>query len=1157
MTYLIVGLGASAGGLDAFTSFFDNMPPESGMAFVLVQHLDPEHKSLLAELLSKHTPMPVVEAENGMTVAANQVFVIPPNATMTIGNGILHVERPAPPREHRCPINTFFTALAEDQGENAVCVILSGYGSDGTQGLKAIKEHGGFALAQAGGDETALLGMPSSAVSTGLVDEVMAVETMPARLLDYQQHLNKIRNRKEPDDGTGGDVAEYLTTICTLLRTRLGHDFSGYKDKTRIRRIQRRMRVLRIESVPEYVERLRKDPDQLALLFRDLLIGTTGFFRDPEAFAALESVVIPKLFEKKKNDGQIRIWVAGCATGEEAYSIAILVREAMVKLEVALDVQIFATDLDDQAILLARRGRYREPLSGLSPERLARWFVKVDDAFCVSKDLRDMCVFSVHDLVKDAPFPKLDLISCRNVLIYMDSKLQDRLVRTFHYALRPGGYLFLGASEALSRQEELFAVFDNEHCLFQRRDDAAPPMPGGALARAVLPQPSAPFALPAESIDRCVRRALEKYSPAYVVIDRQHEVLRFSSRTGPYVEPSAGPASLELFSILRKDLMLPVRAAVDEAFATRKAVVHENLVVTGSGDRKIVSLIVEPISANEEFLVVAFQDRGFVSRDGVAAESGEGADSRFQAVENELRATRTQLQNTIDDLEKANEELKSINEEYQSVNEEVLSSNEELRSTQAELQSLNEELRTVNAELNSKNDALLHANSDIANLLDSTEIATLFLDNDLHVKTFTPAISKIFQLRPSDQGRPISDIATRLSYAELELKHDVETVLGSLSMIEHEVTTAEAGTTFLMRIRPYRTLNDVIDGVVITFVDITERKHHEVERARLAAIVDSSQDAIIGHTLDGMITSWNPSAERIFGYAAKEAVGKPLSMLLPDSGAGELTQILQRLALGKHVEIFEITAMAKNGKKVDVSMTISPVRNKDGTIIDASTIVRDISERQRSDDLRNLMTDELNHRVKNTLATVQSIAAQSLRGTSDADARETFDARLVALSRTHDLLARQSWESASLRDLLLQELEPYGSKDRIRFIVEGPDLKLRPKAVLALGMAFHELATNAAKHGALSMLTGQVHVAWEIVTSAGSDMLRLKWTESGGPPVEKPERKGFGSTLLERGLALELDGEVRLDFARSGLVCIIEVPLPSAGEVEMKIIDVR
>jgi len=1149
MTRLVVGLGASAGGLEAFKAFFAAMPPQSGMAFVLVQHLDPDHKSLLVELLSRETAMPVVQAEDGMPVAADHVFVIPPNAILTIKGGILRVTTPALPRAQRKPIDVFFASLAEDQKEKSVCVILSGSGSDGSLGLRVVKEHGGFTLAQAGFDETALLGMPSSAAATGLVDEVVPVERMPARLLAYEQHLSDIGDRKAPD-GTRLDAVEHLTQICALLRARLGHDFSAYKENTVIRRVQRRMQVLQIDSVPEYIDRLRQDRSQLDLLFRDLLIGVTQFFREPAAFAALESDVLPKLLENKRNDDQLRIWVPGCATGEEAYSIAIVVKEAMIKLEAAPKVQIFATDLDERAVTIARHGRYRKPLSGVSLERLERWFVEEGDDYCVIKDIREMCVYSMHNLVKDPPFSKLDLISCRNLLIYLNVTMQNRLMRIFHYALRPSSYLFLGLSEGVSRHGELFAVLDKKHRIFQRRDEVAASLPIAAL-RPAPAQVASVVGQPAQTIgngiEQRVLHALEKYSPAYVVINRQYEVVQFSRRTGQYIEHSPGAASLGLFGILRKDLLPTVRTAVQKAFATREPVVHDDLVIALNGNSKIVNLVVAPIAeeADAELYVVAFQDRGVAARRSSAAATHASAGARVQALEKELDAARTQLQHTIDDLETANEELKSSNEEYQSVNEEFQSTNEELESSKEELQSINEELNTINNELAAKNEALAEANSDIKNLLDSTLIATLFLDTDLRIRNFTPAMTEIFHMRGGDRGRPITDIVTRLSYPDLI--RDVKKVLDSLSMVEQEVTIAHDGSTFLMRILPYRTVDNVIAGVVITFTDITERKRREEERGRLAAIVDSSQDAIIGHSLEGMITSWNAGAEQIFGYTAKEVVGKPLSVLLPEHQFDGVPHILGKLARGERVEDFEIRRTTKYGKSIDISMTISPVRNERGVMIGASTVGRDIRERKHADDLRALMINELNHRVKNTLATVQSIAAQSLKEASDVESRENFDARLVALSRTHDLLARESWERASLRDVLLQELEPYRSNERARFVIEGPDFELWPKAALALGMAFHELATNAAKYGALSKPTGQVRVMWDFLRSSEPTALRLRWAETGGPPVKKTGHKGFGSTVIERGLSLELDGEIRLDLDPGGVICTIEIPLPDAG----------
>jgi two-component system, chemotaxis family, CheB/CheR fusion protein len=579
---LIVGIGASAGGLSAFKSFLANMPADSGMAFVLIQHLSPGHKSMLTELLGRFTDMPVVEAEDGMAIEANRVFVIPPDATLTLKDRRLRVERPAPPRERRRPIDAFFSSLAEDQGENAICIVLSGTGSDGTLGLKRIKENGGLTLAQAEFDHTAMIGMPHSATATGLVDHVLPVEEMPAKLLDYQRHLAEVSDHKD-GDRTRNDAAKHLAAILDLLRVEIGHDFSKYKEKTVIRRIQRRMQVLQTDTVPAYLARLREDPRQVELLFRELLIGVTQFFRDPNAFGALENLAIEQLLQRKSASEDIRIWVPACASGEEAYSIAILVKEAMEKHGMALRTQIFATDIDDNAIAFARWGRYRRT-TGISAERLARWFTAEDDQFRPIQEIREMCVFSVHSVVKDPPFSRLDLLSCRNLLIYMDTDLQDRTVRMFHYALKPDGILFLGPSEGVSRLGALFASLDKKHHIVQRReaDSRFPNMPITGVPSILSPHhevaPTVPLAN--DRIDKSARRALAKYSPVYIVIDGQENILRFSGgEVGPYLEPAAGAPSFKLFSNLKKNLRFAVRAALHTLSTTNSPAVQDNVAI--------------------------------------------------------------------------------------------------------------------------------------------------------------------------------------------------------------------------------------------------------------------------------------------------------------------------------------------------------------------------------------------------------------------------------------------------------------------------------------------------------------------------------------------------------------------------------------------------
>jgi two-component system, chemotaxis family, CheB/CheR fusion protein len=1023
-----VGIGASAGGLDAFKTFFANMPPDSGMAFVLVQHLSPDHKSMLANLIGRATTMPVLEAENNMPIASNTVYVIPPDATLTLNQRSLHVTKPAPPRERRRPIDAFFSSLAEQHGENAICIVLSGTGSDGTLGLKTIKEHGGLTFAQAEIDHTAKSGMPQSATATGLVDEVMPVEEMAARLLDYQNHLRKVASQKS-GDGTRLDAADHLTKISALLRARVGHDFSKYKEKTLVRRVQRRMQVLQIDTVQAYIARLREDPHQVELLFRELLIGVTQFFRDPDAFAALATIAIPKILDKIEAEDQIRLWVPGCATGEEVYSVAILLKEALNDREAVPSVQIFGTDIDDNAITVARAGRYRKA-TGLSSQRLARWFVEEGEEYCPIKPIREMCIFSTHSVIKDPPFSKLDLISCRNLLIYMDTDLQDRILKNFHYALNPDGILFLGPAEGVTRHSKLFGALDKKHRIFQR-------LSADVRLPDALSSPTHPAFRPAvaasaivqdtDRMGRSAKRIADKYSPVYLVVNKSNEIVRFSGgEAGRYLEPSAGTASFKLFDILRKSLRPVVRSALQTALARKEPVVHDDVPLRIDDQLQLVTVIVEPIierSTDAGHRVVVLQSARAVNK---RRDTDAAPKATLRAMEHELRTTKTQLQSTVDDLETANEEMKSAVEEYQSVNEELQSSNEELETAKEEMQSINEELQTVNAEMAHKNDALTRTNSDLKNLLDSTEIATIFLDNDLRIKSVTPGMIDIFQLRDTDRGRPIADFVTALDYAGLV--DDAGMVLRNLSFVEKEVGLRDKRMTFIMRIRPYRTVDNVIDGVVVTFVDI--------------------------------------------------------------------------------------------------------------------------SERRRSSDQRTVLIQELNHRVKNSLATVQSIAAQTFRFTETPEAfQQTFEARLMALAKTHDLLTKGEWETASLRELLIAELEPYGGTESSRFTLNGQNVQLTSAMALALGLVFHELATNAVKFGALSVPSGSVEIGWEIETS--QHRLRWHWIETGGPPVKKPSRRGMGSRVIEKGLMHEFGGEARIDFDPSGVQCSIDIPVPGHGGEEV------
>jgi two-component system CheB/CheR fusion protein len=1150
----IVGIGASAGGLEAYEQFFRSMPAESGIGFVLVTHLDVHHKSALTELIQRYTAMPVVAITDRMPVLANRVHIIPPNTTLGISHGRLRL---ISPRAEGMVIDAFFRALADDQGDNAVGVILSGSGSDGTLGLKAIKEQGGLTIAQSGASSR-YDSMPRSAAATGLVDLVLPIEEMPKALLEHAEQLRH-KDDEQAADGFRRSARRALPKICALLRSQTGHDFSQYKESTFLRRMQRRMQVVHVSAVPGYVELLRRDAAEVEALFRDLLIGVTQFFRDPRAFEALETLVIPELFKGKGAEDQIRVWVPGCATGEEAYSIAMLLADFMAAHDLSLKVQIFATDIDDHALTVARTGIYPEAIAADVPaEKLDRFFVRDGSNYRVAKLIREMCIFSVHNLIKDAPFSKLDLISCRNLLIYLDAALQNRLVPLFHFALRQRGYLFLGPAENVTQHPKLFDRVDNKHRLFKARPVEAirPPLEFPLSSTGFRPpaagERSGPPGNLDETVGRRAQRVVEAYAPAYVVVDGNYDILHFSGRTGRYLQPSSGAASLNLFSIVDTALRPDLRSVLHQAMASGRKMVHEGITLPVNGSYVSVTVTAEPLPTtgadnSQRLCVVLFQEAGPPKpRETGTDEASATAhkDDTIAHLESELIATRERLQTTIEELETSNEEMKSSNEEFQSVNEELQSSNEELETSKEELQSVNEELETVNSELNSKIESLDRAISDRKNLLESTQIATVFLDTHLRIKSFTPAITDIFHLIETDYGRPITDITTKIAYEHLP--RDVRKVLRTLTRIEQEVTLTEGQASYIMRILPYRTVDNVIDGVVVTFIDITERKRGEEALARLAAIVASSYDAIIGLAPDGTITSWNAGAERIYGYPAEEAVGRPLSLIMPPDRSDEMRVVLDRLRRAGVPQPVETQRLTRDGRRVHISFTVSPIRNAAGKLIAASVIERDISAQKQAEEQQKQLVAELKHRVKNTLATVLSVAARTRESSRSMDEfARAFEGRVHALAKTHDLLTRDGWSGVSLRRIVESELEPYaGEAGKVR--IEGPELVLSAQAATMVGMVLHELATNAAKHGGLSAKAGSVRVGWKV--GAGTDpQVTLEWRERGGPPVSEPERQGFGLAFIERCLSYELGGEARFQFAPGGLRCDLTFPVSQAA----------
>ncbi len=965
----IVGIGASAGGLAAFEAFFSAIPNDTnpGMAFVLVQHLDPNHKSILTELIGHYTRMPVYEVKDGMVVQPDCVYVIPPNHDMIYQDSKLQLLEPSEPRGHRLPIDIFFRSLAQSKQELAIGIVLSGTGSDGSLGVRAVKAEGGMVMTQTP-ESSEYDGMPRSAIATGLVDYPLTPAEMPAQLVTYVTQAFGKRPQLIPR--TEGAMKK----IFNLLRIQTGHDFSHYKQNTINRRIERRMAVQNIQSMDEYVRYLEQKPAEVEALFSDLLIGVTSFFRNPTAFEALQKKLIPDLFTNKHPDSAIRIWVPGCSTGEEAYSIGILLQEQMEMLKKNFKVQIFATDIDSRAIGEARSGVYPTSISiDISPERLDRFFTQDSGGnYRIRKNIRDMIVFSEQDIIKDPPFSKLDMLSCRNLLIYMDRELQKKLIPLFHYALNPGGFLFLGPSETLGEFDNLFDTLDRKSKIYLKKNDNSGHPPIGIFNSPGL-----------ESRERETKRLaskalieskpqmrelteqtmLQNYAPVSVLVNQHGDILYLHGRTGMYLEPAPGEAGLNILKMAREGLRQELATDLYKAAVNKEPVFHPGLRVKTNGDFTTVNLALRPVAADPDtasepnLFLVTFEEppKEEQSKTGKATAigAGEGAfesamedDARILELKRELQIKEEHLKASNEELETSNEELKSSNEEMQSINEELQSTNEELETSKEELQSVNEELATVNTELHNKVTDLSQAINDMNNLLGGTGIGTIFVDHQLRILRFTPFVTQIINLIPTDVGRPVGHIVSNLlGYDRLVI--DIKEVLDSLIPKDIEVQTQD-GLWYLMRIRPYRTLENVIKGAVITFTEISEMKRardilkkSEVMR-RLAAVVQDAGDAITLQDMEGHILAWNPKAEKIYGWSEAEALTMNISSLIPASRKeGELA-ILKKLSHSELMEPYRTQRLTKDGRIIEVWLTATSLVNEANEIYAIATTEREI-----------------------------------------------------------------------------------------------------------------------------------------------------------------------------------------------------------------------
>ncbi|NDV00335.1 chemotaxis protein CheB [Pseudoroseicyclus tamaricis] len=1406
----IVGIGASAGGLEALQDFVQAVPNDTGVAYVVVQHLARDHPSLMDKLLGAHTRLSVSRIENGGEIEPDHVYVIPPGYFVEIEEGRFHLTDSTAEQGVRTPIDRFFTSMADAAGRHAFGVVLSGTGSDGTVGVRSIKANGGIALVQES-RSARFPGMPDSAAATGVVDFVLRPEDMPSKILEIVHYRRRIEEG-EGREALLDEIESRLQDVLECLDADSDHSFAGYKPGTLIRRVARRMTLLRQSTVSGYIETLRDRRDERSLLTQDFLIGVTQFFRDPEHHEAVRRRALTQLFESEQ--ASFRIWVPGCSTGEEAYSLAIMVQEMAQERGDTRPWKIFGTDIDLDALRHARNGRYSEAsMMELSDDRRDRFFVEDETGWQVRGAIREMCVFAPHNLLQDPPFSKLDLISCRNVMIYLNADSQNALMPRFHYALNPGGFLWLGPSESLGRQERFFSTIDRNARIFCRNDETAAGFSAisgrAASPRAAMPQAHEPPRMDSSSARNGIEQQAEQAflthsAPPFAAINRHDEVVYLSEGMTAMVRPTRGAVGTAIDDYLVQELRLPAHSILGEARENQSPAEVRNIVVEIDGKTRLYDLTARPFGEESDLLLLTLHE--VRPRDLAEVTSVEGQGALNRGYERELALTRKRLTTLQHEYETTEQELRSTNEELLSMNEELQSSNEELETSREELQSINEELETINAELSENNRQLGRANSDLKNLLESTAIATLFIDQNDCVRLFTPELARLFGVQERDIGRSIHDLASKVEYPAL--REDAAQVLRTLQPVERELMVPATGETFHTRVRPYRTVDNRLDGVVITFVDVTSRKRHErqleenarvlreqyaeletlydstpiglnlvdrelrwlrintrlaeingfpveehigrlqselipevheivaplqrqvfetgepvlglsvvgqtashpgvtrewlcdfypvraggeifavgccvqditeqraLERqvfeseARMRRIFDQAPVAISMHEGPEFVTTYsNPRNQ--FEVAERDILGKPISEAMPEligsplmeriarvfatgeasdeqrldallgdrAESGERSvyrnvlepwfdpsgnvvgiisfsldvtdqalaqerddrhrQRLQRIqdSLAAYVGLlsndgtllevnvaalerggvtrddvigrkfwdtfwwsfneesqdrlkeavaaacagesvrYDVPVRIEGGESMIIDFQLVPIVADDGTVTELVASAIDITERVHAVERKDVLLAELEHRVKNILATVQSIARFTARmSRSKEEMASSLLARLAAISRTHDALTAGDWRGQTLRELVAAEVAPYVGEDGGRFRYEGDNIHLSPGTALSLGLALHELATNAAKYGAFTSHGGSVELE---VEAEGDSFSRIEWREQGGPPVEEPEHLGFGSFLIGTLLKRELKADIRVDYLKDGLKCTI------------------
>lgn len=941
----VIGLGASAGGLEALHTFFAHLRPDTGMAFVVILHLSPTHESQAAALLQRQTSMPVQQVTAVVPLVPNHVYVIPPSQHLELVDGHIRLAQPQTEQDRHAPIDHFFRTLADTHTRHAVAIILSGSGSDGTIGITRIKEHGGAIFVQ-DPEEAAFTSMPRSAIATGLVDDVLPVAQIPARLTAYW--------RQDPVLVTGGNGSAaavdgaVLQEILAVLRVHTQHDFRPYKQPTVLRRIERRMQVVDVPDLPAYLAVLRQRPEEVQALLQDLLISVTNFFRDPPIWTAV-AAIIPQLFAGKGPSDQVRVWVPACATGEEAYTVTMLLLDHALTLDQPPAIQVFATDIDEPSIAHARRATYPETIAGdVDPERLRRFFVVEQGRYRVNQEVRELVMFATHNVLRDPPFTKLDLITCRNLLIYLTQAAQAQVIQTFQFSLRPGGYLLLGTAESLDGTDEHFVAVAKAQHLYRRSTQLSPPpvltigggrsVPPGLRDRGPVPP-----ALPSVASD-LHQRLLLAHVPPSALITADYEIVHLTRGANRFLHLEGEP-STNLLRLVHPDLRLDLHTLLFQAAQTQQRVARRGIRLTVDATVHLVDLVVEPVADGavpDGALLVLFADGGAADSTSPGTAEGNGVVSDLST---DLARTQEQLQITIEQYATSSEEYQAANEELQAINEELRAASEELETSKEELQAVNEELSTVNQQLKHTVAELTETNNDLQNLIAATEIATLFLDRALCITRYTPSAETIFHLIPTDRGRPLAHVTHTLQDAHLA--DDAAQVLRTLIPIARELASAD-GHAYLVQIRPYRTTDDHIAGIVITCVDITARTQAEAALTERARLLDLSNDAIIVRDTDDRIIYWNHGATDLYGWTRDEAVGQHLHTLLQTEFEAPLPQLVVLLQQHDRME-GEVVQVTREGRHITAACRWALDRDAQGRPGAILTTYNDITERKQAE----------------------------------------------------------------------------------------------------------------------------------------------------------------------------------------------------------------